>query len=224
MTLRLVLFDVDGTLVDSQGAILAAMLAAFGAADLAAPSRQQVLGIVGLSLDQAMAHLAPDQPEPVRRALVEAYRHAYFQQRTQMGEGASPLYPGALAMLRQLSRDPLTVLGVATGKSRRGLDALITEHGLDGVFVTTQVADNHPSKPHPSMIHAAMADAGVDRAATAMIGDTSFDMDMARAAGVAGIGVGWGYHPRERLGAARLVIDAFVDLPGALEQVWKETA
>lgn len=224
MSLRLVIFDVDGTLVDSQAAILAAMTAAFAAQGLPVPPRSQVLGVVGLSLDRAMAQLAPDRPEPARAALVDAYRAAYFDRRTAPGAATPPLYPGAAEVLRHLAGDPQVLLGVATGKSRRGLDAMIEAHGLQGLFVTRQVADQHPSKPHPSMIAAALAETGADPAATAMIGDTSFDMDMARAAGVAGIGVGWGYHPREKLAAARLVIDRFDDLPAALDQVWTAAA
>jgi phosphoglycolate phosphatase len=224
MTSRLILFDVDGTLVDSQASILAAMTAAFAAAALPMPTRAQVLGIVGLSLDRAMTVLAPDQPETVHRVLVDGYRSAYFEQRTAPGNTPAPFYPGAVEVLRHLAGAPHTVLGVATGKSRRGLDALIEAHGLDGMFATLQTADRHPSKPHPAMILAAMEETGIDGAATAMIGDTSFDMEMARAAGVAGIGVGWGYHPRDRLGAARLVIDRFGDLPAALERIAEGTA
>ena len=117
------------------------------------------------------------------------------------------------------------LLGVATGKSRRGLDGLIEAHGLEAMFVTRQVADFHPSKPHPSMIHAALAETGVDATHAVMIGDTSYDMEMARNAGVTGIGVGWGYHaPAELSKATPHVLDDFAGLPGVLEQIWKVTA
>ena len=111
----------------------------------------------------------------------------------------APLYPGARDCLDALRpRDDL-LLGVATGKSRRGLDAMIEHHDLRGYFVSLRTADTHPSKPHPEMLLAACADAGVDPSEAVMIGDTEFDMDMARAAGTAAIGVGWGYHPAEAL-------------------------
>lgn len=218
--LRLVIFDVDGTLVDSQGSIVGAMTAAFSALDLAAPDRARILSIVGLSLPQAMARLAPDLPDETRSRLVDAYKDAYHDARLALGAAQSPLYPGARAMLEQLHAVPEFLLGVATGKSQRGLDGLIEAHGLGRFFATRQVADHHPSKPHPSMIDTARSETGIGRASTVMIGDTSYDMDMAAAAGVAGIGVGWGYHPPERLGRARRVIDRFAQLPQALDEIW----
>lgn len=218
--LRLILFDVDGTLVDSQGSIVAAMSDAFGAASLPVPDRAQILSIVGLSLDRAMAQLAPDVSSQAE--LVQAYKDAYHARRLEIGsDEGSPLYPGALDALERLAAVPENLLGVATGKSQRGLQALLGAHGLEGMFVTTQVADHHPSKPHPSMIETAMAETGVDRAGTVMIGDTSFDMDMADAAGVAGVGVSWGYHKRGALHRAHSVIDSFADLPVTLDQIWK---
>lgn len=220
--LRLVVFDVDGTLVDSQGSILSAMAAAFDAVGRTAPAREEVLGIVGLSLDHAMQRLAPAAGAADRDALVTAYKKAYFDQRMTQGEGGSPLFPGAAEVLRQLADWPDLLLGVATGKSRRGLDALLAQHGLGRAFVTRQVADDHPSKPHPSMLLAAMAETGTEPGDAVMIGDTSFDMEMAAAAGVAGIGVSWGYHPREQLHTARLVIERFEDLPDALHGVWNK--
>ena len=112
-------------------------------------------------------------------------------------------------------------MGVATGKSRRGLDHVLEAHGLRRFFVTEQVADHHPSKPHPSMVQAALAETGVAPEDAVMIGDTSFDIDMGRAAGVRTVGVGWGYHGAGRLERADIVIDAFSALPAALETVWK---
>lgn len=215
---RLILFDVDGTLVDSQADICAAMAAAFGACGMAVPERSAILAIVGLSLDRAMARLAPAQAA-MQDMLVAAYKDAFHARRLAQGAGFAPLYPGALETLRRLAAEPDTQLGLATGKSRRGLDAVLAAHGLGGMFVTRQVADDHPSKPHPSMIRAAMAETGADAAATVMIGDTSFDMDMARAAGVGAIGVGWGYHPRAHLTAAHRVIDRFDELPQALDDI-----
>lgn len=223
--LRLILFDVDGTLVDSQVSIVAAMTTAFGAAGLPVPARSRILSIVGLSLDRAMQRLAPDAQDALSQdALIESYKQAFHAQRLQDGNKGSPLYPGALAMLERLAAVPENLLGVATGKSQRGLEALLAAHGLETMFVTRQVADHHPSKPHPSMIEAAMAETGVAHGDTVMIGDTSYDMEMAQAAGVTGIGVSWGYHDRASLHRAKTVIDSFADLPDTLEQLWTAPA
>ncbi|KIN77873.1 HAD-IA family hydrolase [Sulfitobacter mediterraneus] len=220
-TLKLVLFDVDGTLVDSQGDIVAAMTRAFAAVDAPLPERAKLLSIVGLSLDVAMPTLAPDQTEAALQKMIESYKAAFMELRAQFGVAqSSPLYPGAMDALRSLQAVPEFLLGIATGKSRRGLDKLIEGHALDGLFMTQQVADFHPSKPHPSMILQAMQDAGVEPADTVMVGDTSFDMEMARAAGVRGIGVNWGYHPPERLGDAHVVIDDYAELAPVLERIW----
>lgn len=220
--LRLIIFDVDGTLVDSQGDILAAMTHAFDGIGAAVPARSDILGIVGLSLDVAMARLAPALSTADHDRLTEGYKAAYMELRKQIGAAqSSPFYPGARAMLELLAVQPDTLLGVATGKSRRGLDKLLEGHGLEGMFVTSQVADHHPSKPHPSMIHAALRETGVEAANAVMIGDTSFDMDMARAAGVAGIGVAWGYHGRARLDGATRIIDGFEALPACLDDLWE---
>ncbi len=221
--LRLILFDVDGTLVDSQGSIVAAMKAAFDGAGLTVPARGDILSIVGLSLDHALTQLAPDQSQAEIAQMVQAYKDAYFEQRQAKGAATAPLYPGVAQVLKQLGSVPENLLGVATGKSQRGLDALLETHGLETTFATRQVADHHPSKPHPSMITTAMAETGVAPAETVMIGDTSFDMDMARAAGVAGIGVSWGYHATDKLGQVQAVVDRFADIPAALNNIWKTT-
>lgn len=219
--LRLVIFDVDGTLVDSQADILGAMTRAFEAQNLDVPSRDEVLGIVGLSLPVAMARLAPDAPRSVQAGLVDDYKTAYVDMRAKVGAAqSSPLYPGARDALETLYRSPNILMGVATGKSKRGLDKLVAAHDLKHFFVTEQVADFHPSKPHPSMILQAMADAGVSPQDTVMVGDTSFDMDMAAAAGVRGIGVSWGYHPVNALGRAGHILDEFTGLTEVLSAVW----
>lgn len=219
--LRLVVFDVDGTLVDSQGDILAAMARAFASVDLRVPKRDAILAIVGLSLNVAMPRLAPDQPREVHHQLEDSYKAAYMHLRAERGAAeSSPLYPGARMVLDQLSARPDVLLGVATGKSQRGLDKLLQGHGMQDLFVTGQVADFHPSKPHPSMLLAAMDEAGVDKADTVMIGDTSFDMEMARAAGVTAIGVSWGYHARDALHQADMIVESFEALPAALDQIW----
>ncbi len=223
MRLRSVIFDVDGTLVDSQADILAAMSCAFEAEGLAPPSKDAVLGIVGLSLDVAIPKLAPDSDHAACTRMVQGYKDAYASLRMLQGaDVSSPLYAGAREALSRLKEQDEILLGVATGKSRRGLDKLIDAHELAGTFLSQQVADDHPSKPNPSMLLQAMRDLGVEASDTVMIGDTSFDMDMARAAGVYFIGVSWGYHDVSRLSQADVVIDSFAQLDAALEMIWSK--
>lgn len=214
--LRLVIFDVDGTLVDSQNDIVASMRVAYGALDMTAPDREAILGIVGLSLPAAFARLSPDLSDAARAALCDGYKTAYAGLRLRNGAMGSPLFPGARRAIDILHAQPETLLAIATGKSRRGLTGLIDVHGLGGRFVSTQVADDHPSKPHPSMVMNCLTDAGVDPCQAVMVGDTTYDMEMARAAGVQTIGVAWGYHRADTLGADAVIKD-FAQLPGAVD-------
>jgi phosphoglycolate phosphatase len=221
--LRLVIFDVDGTLVNSQADILGAMHRTFAGEGMPVPPRDRVLGVVGLSLDVLMLELVPEADAGTRARLVQGYKDAYMALRMDQGaEISSPFYPGARETLAKLQAQRGIVLGVATGKSKRGLDKLIEAHGLEDMFVTRQVADFHPSKPHPAMLLAALREAGVEAAQAVMVGDTSFDMEMAEAAGITGIGVSWGYHPVRRLTAARHMLDRFDALSALLETIWSE--
>ncbi len=215
--LRLVIFDVDGTLVDSQAEIMASMTLAFAAEGLGMPERAEVLSIVGLSLAEAFARLCPNADQGRRDRLVEAYKDSFAGLRMDNKE-LGPLFPGARDALQVLQEQDQTLLAVATGKSRRGLDKVLERHGLTGVFHSEQVADHHPSKPNPSMILTALNETGVNPCAAVMLGDTTYDMDMARAAGVRTIGVSWGYHPAADL-RPDLLIHTFADLPGAVDQV-----
>ncbi|MBU2957428.1 HAD-IA family hydrolase [Paracoccus sp. 1_MG-2023] len=205
--MRLVVFDVDGTLIDSQSHIHRSMTKAFEGAGLPPLPKARVLSIVGLSLPVAVAELVPDLDPATRDRIVKGYKQAFMAARK---ESPAPLYDGARECLDLLgARDDL-MLAVATGKSRRGLDAMIEAHGLQNRFLSLQTADGHPSKPHPAMLMAAMSECGADADRTAMIGDTSFDMQMARGAGATGIGVAWGYHDSDLLrqaGAARIAPD-----------------
>ena len=195
-----VLFDCDGTLVDSQASICAAMDAAFAALSLPPPDRHRTRRVVGLSLPQAMARMLPDGTPALHDALADAYKAA-FQDLRAGGAVQEPLYDGIADLVTALD-DAGWMLGVATGKSDRGLAHCLAFHGLTDRFVTLQTADRHPSKPDPSMAFQAMAEAGAIPETTVMIGDTSFDMELARAANIRAIGVDWGYHDADELTAA----------------------
>ncbi|MCH2488284.1 MAG: HAD-IA family hydrolase [Erythrobacter sp.] len=194
---RCVIFDCDGTLVDGQASICEAMETAFTGADLAPPDRAAIRRIVGLSLPQALRELAPDAHDDQRALVVEGYKSAFRAARTE-GRLHEPLFDGMADLLARLHGAGRT-LGVATGKSDRGLASCLATHGIADLFTTLQTADRHPSKPHPAMLEAALFEAAAQADEAVMIGDTSFDMEMARAAGVRAIGVSWGYHSPEEL-------------------------
>lgn len=196
----LALFDCDGTLVDSQHSICVCMDEAFGKAGLASPGRAETRRIVGLSLVHAVRNLLPHAEDALHIQIAEDYKLA-FQAMRRRGEVEEPLFDGIADVLDALDAAGW-MLGVATGKSDRGLAHCLTSHGLGRRFVTLQTADRHPSKPHPAMVHEAMAEAGAAPETTIVIGDTSFDMLMARAAGAGALGVGWGYHDCQELEAA----------------------
>jgi phosphoglycolate phosphatase len=190
---RLAIFDCDGTLVDSQANICLAMEHAFDEAELIPPQRSAIRRIVGLSLLEIMRALLPDADEAVHADMVDRYRASYLTLRYN-GLEHEPLYDGMAALLSSMDENGW-MLGVATGKSDRGLDRCLDHHGIKGLFVTLQTADRHPSKPHPSMVYQAMADAGTEPKSTVVIGDTVYDIHMGKAAGCRTIGVSWGYHP-----------------------------
>lgn len=221
--LRLAVFDVDGTLVDSQHHINTAMGLAYDAQGLMAPPLEQVRGIIGLSLPHAMRVLSPDLSDAQYEALVEGYKASFNSKRIDEDTQQSPpFYPGIRALLDQLAQDDDLLLGVATGKSRRGLNAMLAGHGLTEAFATAQVADNHPSKPHPSMLLATLAETGVEAANAVMIGDTTFDMQMGQAAGMRCIGVAWGYHSVDdlRRTGAKWIVDDAAGLAALLNGFW----
>jgi phosphoglycolate phosphatase len=197
---RLAIFDCDGTLVDSQANICMAMEHAFDEARLAPPSRHATRRIVGLSLVEAMRVLLPGADETVHSDMAERYKASYLVLRNN-GLEHEPLYDGIAALLSKLDEGGW-LLGVATGKSDRGLERCLDHHGIKGLFVTLQTADRHPSKPHPSMVHQALADAGAAAAEAVVIGDTVYDIHMGKAAGTRTIGVNWGYHPVAELRSA----------------------
>lgn len=212
----LVLFDCDGTLVDSQHMIVAAMHDAHAALGLLVPERGRLLSVVGLSLPEAFTVLAAgDAAYPVM-PMTEAYRAAFNRLRT--AQPPEPLFPGAREVLCALRARGDVVLGMVTGKARRGVARVLEAHGMEGWFATIQTADDAPSKPHPAMVQQAMLEAGIGPARTVVVGDTSYDMAMARAAGAAALGVSWGYHTAGELwhAGAQQVVARFDEVPAGV--------
>ena len=195
---KLVIFDCDGTLVDSQDLIVQAMDEAFDREGHPVPLRETTLSIVGLSLIEAMQVIVPEATADDHARLAMTYKSVFSELIADPGR-KEPMFEGAEETVRRLAAREDVVLGIATGKSQRGVRRIIEQHDLHGCFVTIQTADDAPSKPHPAMLHQAMAEAGADAEKTIMIGDTTYDLEMATAAGTHGVGVAWGYHPNEHL-------------------------
>jgi len=206
---RLAIFDCDGTLVDSGANIYAALRTSLEGNGLDVPPPAVCRRVIGLSLVEAIATLLPELPPEQHVHLAEDYKRAFMAMRTA-GEIHEPLFEGVLDLLDALEHDGW-LLAVATGKSDRGLKHCLDLHNIHARFVSLQTADRHPSKPHPSMVEQAIADAGAAPSTTFVVGDTSFDMGMAVNAGAAGIGAGWGYHDAHELIAAGAV--AVAELP-----------
>jgi phosphoglycolate phosphatase len=214
---RLIVFDFDGTLVDSLQFIVTAMSRAFEDQGFEAPAPAAVRRIVGLRLEEAAARLLPDSSDTDTAERVAGAYRAAFQDMRARNLIDEPLYPGVRETLTLLNR-PEVCLGIATGKSRRGLISSLERHDLSELFVTLKTSDDGPGKPHPEILHRAMADVGAGPEETVVIGDTSYDMEMAGNAGVSALGVAWGYHGAEELRAsgAAEVVDTFPDLPSCL--------
>ena len=215
----LIIFDLDGTLINSEAILLAAQVETFARHGLAHPGREAGLGVVGLTLDVALMRLAGlDRPND---AVTDTYRQVFGAMRRQAETDPAldePLFPGVAETLALLASRPGLKLGIATGKSRRGAEYIIERHGWQNLFATIQTADDAPSKPHPGMIVRAMSETGAAPERTAMVGDSSFDIEMAVAAGVVPVGVSWGFQPVANLVAlgARHVLGTCADLPGVL--------
>lgn len=206
---RLVVFDCDGTLVDSQHTIVASMTAAWHVHGLYGPAPDAIRRVIGLPLEVAIARLAPTQRSGQVQSLGDAYRKAFLRLQTQR-DYHEPLYPGVHKVLCWLEQAGI-LMGVATGKGRRGLVATLDRHGLTSRFVTLQTSDRVRGKPDPDMLYQAMDVAGISPSHTVMVGDTVYDMEMAANANVDAVGVSWGYHSSCELSAvgAYAVIDSF---------------
>ena len=215
MSRTLLLFDLDGTLVDSADIICAAQAQAFAALGLPAPTRAASLSIVGLSLDEAFSVLVG--PEGPVRALSEAYKQAFFALRSHPDD-LEQLYAGAADLITRLASHDHLALGIATGKSRRGVTAICDKYGWNGLFETVQTADDAPSKPHPAMVEQASAETGIALSRTVMIGDSSYDMRMAKAAGAHAIGVSWGFQSVDDLltAGADEIVQSFAALEASI--------
>jgi phosphoglycolate phosphatase len=216
---RLVIFDCDGTLVDSQHNIVTAMREAFTAFGRAAPEAEDIRHQVGLTLEIAIERLAPGIGPDIAHEIAEIYRGIVRALRSDGGI-SEPLYDGIRDLILSLEHPDL-FLGVATGKNLVGLEHTLLNHGLRERFHTLQTADRAISKPHPDMVLKAMAECVCAPEETVVIGDTTFDMEMARAAGATAIGVAWGYHPAADLAAAgaREVIRHPADLIPCLQSL-----
>lgn len=217
--LRLAVFDCDGTLVDSGHSIVACMQAACTRHDLKEPEPDAIRRMVGLPLEEAVSRLFPELDHDTVWSVREGYREVFMGLR-ERGEVHEPLYDGALEVIDQLDQAGW-LLGVATGKAMVGLVNTLGGHDLESRFVTLQTADKAMGKPNPEMLFNAMNETGVEAHATVMIGDTTYDMEMARNAGTLAVGVSWGYHPVSELtdAGAHVVVHSYGDLPAAIDDL-----
>lgn len=218
--MKLVVFDMDGTLIDTHGLIAEQMGVAFTGAGLPAPTPEASKRVIGLSLPVAIGQLIGSDDDALIERLVESYRSNYRASLAQSSE-REPLFPGTLAMLERLHAQDDTLLGIATGKGLTGVHRILGNHGIATHFTTLQTPDHNPSKPHPGMLLRAMAETGAAPHETIMIGDTTFDIQLANAAGARAIGVTWGYHDPDELIAAgaAAMIDHYDELDATLERL-----
>lgn len=216
--MRLIIFDMDGTLVDTVGLIVETVSDAFAAAGETVPDELAIRGISGITLPDAIRILAPGLDDKRHGTLVDIYREHY---RSRAGLEREPLFKGTIEAMDRLRARPGTILAIATGKGFQSATALLDAHGIRSHFHSVQTPSHNRGKPDPEMIHTAMTQAGASKAETVMIGDTVHDMRMARAAGVAAIGVAWGYHERDELrkAGADVVIETFDDLDHTIDKL-----
>ncbi|MDD5298069.1 MAG: HAD-IA family hydrolase [Rhodocyclaceae bacterium] len=205
---ELIVFDWDGTLLDSAGAIAACIQAAARELGVPEPSDEAARHVIGLGLSDALARAMPELPSERYPQAVDRYRHHFLSQDQDLS-----LFPGAFSLVEALHGLDL-LLAVATGKSRLGLSRALDTSGLKSYFHATRCADETHSKPHPAMLEEIMAELGMTPEQTLMVGDTTHDLLMAKNAGVDAVGVSFGAHPKEALLGEKPVacFDRFADL------------
>lgn len=216
--MRLVVFDLDGTLINSEALIIETVRESFEAVGQAIPTDAAIRSISGITARDAMGILAPGAAEDRIDVILNSYRSTYMQ---KAGLAREPMFEGALAALDRLQAQPETILAVATGKGHAGAITLLERHDIIGRFHSIQTPAHNRGKPDPQMIETAMERAGIGREATVMIGDTSHDMKMARNAGVKALGVSWGYHtvPELESAGAHIVIHRMDELVDAVDRL-----
>lgn len=210
--LRLVLFDCDGTLVDSALVIQNAMNNVFDKFSYKTPSFDEIRNIIGLSLDVAISRLLQRPVDDEINAMVSSFKQNFSNGINDIPL-QEPLFPGIRDLLSKLEVREDILLGVVTGKSRRGIDKICEAYKLKR-FVTLKTADDCPSKPNPAMVLESCSETGVLPADTYVVGDTLYDMQMAKQAGTRAIGVSWGYHTTDALkqAGAEVVLNEPVEL------------
>ena len=199
--MKLVLFDCDGTLVNSGGVIHRCMAETFANAGLRIPELNETQEIIGLTLNLAISQVSGIPMGAEVEHLTEQYKQQFRKIRLE-ADFDEPLYDGIADLIDGLAQQDDILLGMVTGKSRRGVISVMERHGFERRFLVSRCADDCPSKPHPAMVLECCHETGCDVSQTFVIGDTTYDMMMAGSAGATAIGVNWGYHKPERLSEA----------------------
>jgi len=210
--LSLIIFDCDGTIVDSQATIIEIVKQTFITHNCKPPSHEKIRDGIGLELSKGLEKLLPNDHNVDVNLLCKTYRELSQVNRLN-NNFQDPLYPNAKKVIVKLA-DTNFLLGIATGKSRSGLDFVLKNENIDDLFITKQTSDSAAGKPNPEMIYNSIRDTGVDISDVFMIGDTTYDMEMAKNAQVTGIGVSWGYHKKDALknAGAKYIFDNFTEL------------